>query len=387
MSIDTSQIPKLSESLLRSFPKEKQDRLRELALEIRYRWTLKAREKQLPPPGDWTIWLILTGRGWGKTRTGAEWTRVQVEKGVKRIALIGRTASDVRDVMVEGETGILSVCPPWNRPHYEPTKRRITWPNGAVATTFTGDKPDQLRGPQHEKAWADELAAWRYPEAWDMLMLGMRVGLNPQVIATTTPRPIKHIRDLVARDGQDVVVTKGSTFENIHNLAGPFKDQILRQYEGTRLGRQELYAELLEDTPGALWRRFHIEDGRVKTAPELSRVVIGVDPAVTSSDEANQTGIVVCGELGEYTVRTTAKNMGVGVSIKRIRASRGKYTRAEPIAALYEQGKIHHVGTYPELEDQQCTWVPGDDSPDRMDACVWGFTELMLQGEPSFAWA
>jgi len=148
--------------------------------------------------------------------------------------------------MVEGETGILSVCPPWNRPHYEPTKRRITWPNGAVATTFTGDKPDQLRGPQHEKAWADELAAWRYPEAWDMLMLGMRVGLNPQVIATTTPRPTKHIRDLVARDGQDVVVTKGSTFENIHNLAGPFKDQILRQYEGTRLGRQELYAELLE---------------------------------------------------------------------------------------------------------------------------------------------
>jgi len=422
----------LSESLLRSFPKEKQDRLRELALEIRYRWTLKAREKQLPPPGDWTIWLILTGRGWGKTRTGAEWTRDQVEKGVKRIALIGRTASDVRDVMVEGETGILSVCPPWNRPHYEPTKRRITWPNGAVATTFTGDKPDQLRGPQHEKAWADELAAWRYPEAWDMLMLGMRVGLNPQVIATTTPRPTKHIRDLVARDGQDVVVTKGSTFENIHNLAGPFKDQILRQYEGTRLGRQELYAELLEDTPGALWRRFHIEDGRVKTAPELSRVVIGVDPAVTSSDEANQTGIVVCGKLGdegyvvddrtltgtpeqwatavvnayvnhkanlivaednnggemvEYTVRTTAKNMGVGVSIKRIRASRGKYTRAEPIAALYEQGKIHHVGTYPELEDQQCTWVPGDDSPDRMDACVWGFTELMLQGEPSFAWA
>src|SRR3989304_1108024 len=151
MSIDTSQIPKLSESLLRSFPKEKQDRLRELALEIRYRWTLKAREKQLPPPGDWTIWLILTGRGWGKTRTGAEWTRDQVEKGGRRIALIGRTASDVRDVMVEGETGILSVCPPWKRRHHEPTKRRITWPNGAVATTFTGDKPDHLRDPQHEK--------------------------------------------------------------------------------------------------------------------------------------------------------------------------------------------------------------------------------------------
>ena len=371
----------------------------------------------------------MAGRGFGKTRTGAEWIRDRVREGARRIAIVGRTASDVRDVMVEGETGILAVSPPWNRPQYEPSKRRITWPNGAVATTYTGDKPDQLRGPQHDTAWADELAAWRYPEAWDMLMLGLRVGDKPRVIATTTPRPIKLIQDLVARDGDDVVVVKGSTFENIDNLAGPFKDQILRQYEGTRLGRQELYAELLEDVPGALWRRiwFEREDFRLSKAPDLERVVVAIDPAVTSGDESNETAIIVCGKTGdegyvtddrtligtpeqwgtaavnayvdhdadlivaednnggemvEYTIRTVAKNMGISVNVKRIRASRGKYTRAEPIAALYEQGKIHHVGVYSELEDQQCTWVPGDDSPDRMDADVWGFTELMLQGTP-----
>lgn len=370
----------------------------------------------------------MAGRGFGKTRTGAEFIRDQVENaGKRRIALVGRTSSDVRDVMVEGESGLLGVSPPWFRPVYEPSKRRLTWPNGAVATTYTSDKPDQLRGPQHDLAWADELATWRYPEAWDMLMLGLRTGSRPRAVATTTPRPIRLIRNLVERDGEDVVMVRGTTYENLHNLAPTFKEQIIRQYEGTRLGQQELEAILLDEVPGALWARADIEKPRVQKHPDLARVVVGVDPAATSGDEANQTGIIVAGrvedegyvledktlraspegwataainayldhkadliiaednnggEMVESTIKTAAKNMKVSVNVKRIRASRGKHTRAEPIAAMYEQGRIHHVGSFPELEDQMCTWVPGEDSPDRMDAMVWAMTDLLLVGMP-----
>jgi phage terminase large subunit-like protein len=216
------------------------------------------------------------------------------EGGRRRIALVGPTAADARNVMVEGESGILAISPDPERPLYEPRKRRLTWPNGAVATTYSADEPERLRGPQHDAAWCDELAAWRYPEAWDMLMFRMRLGADPRTVVTTTPRPAKLIRDLV-RD-PICVVTRGASYENRGNLAPGFFDQIIRKYQGTRLGRQELEAELLEDTPGALWSHASIEASRLRSAPEMTRVVVAIDPAVTSGDEADETGIVVAGK-------------------------------------------------------------------------------------------
>lgn len=386
-----------------------------------YDWTFWARDKQIPPNWAWQIWLILTGRGWGKTRTGAEWVRDQIEnKGRRRIALVGRTTSDVRDVMVEGESGILAICPPWNRPQYQPTKRRIVWPNGAIATTYSGDRPDQLRGPQHDGAWADELAAWRYPDSWDQLLFGLRLGIDPQVVVTTTPRPTKLIKRLIK--DKRVAVTKGHTLENKANLAPSALRAMLDRYGGTRLGRQELAAEILDDNPDALWKREDIEKARVRSHPDLDRVIVAVDPAATSKESSNETGIVVAGiatlgdtvhgyvlddatlkgrpdvwanaaitaynvhhgsrivgevnnggEMVEHTLRT----VDASIPYKAIHASRGKRTRAEPIAALYEQGRIHHVGMFAELEDQLCQWVPGNDSPDRLDALVWALSELI----------
>lgn len=365
---------------------------------------------------------MLAGRGFGKTRTGAEWVREQVESGkARRIALVGRTAADVRDVMVKGESGILAISPPWCKPVYEPSKRLLTWPNGAIATTYSGDKPDQLRGPQHDKAWADELAAWRYPDAWDQLQFGLRLGSAPQVAVTTTPRPTKLIRDLLK--DPNTHPTRGTTYDNAGNMAPSFFSKIIRKYEGSRLGRQELNAELLDDTPYALWKRSQIDRLRLaKDArlPELKRLVVAVDPSVTSSEDSAETGIVLAGlgmdghgyvledlslqgtpaewaqvavgiyrqkradrlvaetnqggEMVEHTLRTVDRN----VSYRAVHASRGKVTRAEPIAALYEQGRVHHVGSLPELEDQMCEWVPGEPSPDRMDALVWALTDLML---------
>src|ERR1700686_540229 len=211
-----------------------------------YEWAFWARPNQLPPNGEWGVWLVLAGGGFGKTRTGAEMIRSRVTaRTAHRLALVGPTAGDARDVMVEGESGILAISPPWERPRYEPSKRRLTWPNGAIATLFSADEPERLRGPQHDAAWCDELASWRYPEAWDMLMLGLRLGTDPRVVVTTTPRPIKLIRALIA--DPKVVLTRGSTAENRTNLAPAFLDQIVRRYQGTRLGRQELEAELLAD--------------------------------------------------------------------------------------------------------------------------------------------
>lgn len=342
-----------------------------------------------------------------------------------RIAIVGRTAADVRDVMIEGESGVLRINPEIN---YEPSKRRLTWPNGSTATTFTADKPDQLRGPQHHFAWCDELATWRYPETWDMLMLGLRLGQKPRALVTTTPRPIPIIRDLVERDGQDVAVVRGTTYENLDNLAPTFKSQILRKYEGTRLGRQELEAALLEDVPGALWTRRMLDDLR-RDAPPFKRVVVAVDPAVTAEEGSDETGIIVCGKgeddkgyviedlSGRYTpnewarqvanayrihgantviaevnnggdlVERNIKSADRSISVTQVRAARGKYTRAEPIAAYYEQKRIYHAGSFPELEDQMCTWVPGDKSPDRVDALVWGMTELMTKGLPAMVFS
>lgn len=384
-----------------------------------YDWKFWARPSQLAPDGDWRTWLVLAGRGFGKTRTGAEWVRQQIElERCGRIALVAPTAGDARDVMVEGESGILAISPEWNKPIYEPSKRRLTWPNGAIATTYSADEPERLRGPQHDGAWADELGAWRYPEAWDMLMFGLRLGQDPRAVVTTTPKPVKLVRELIK--DKTTHITRGSTRDNAGNLAKAFLEQIISKYEGTRLGRQELDGELLEDTPGALWQRNQLDELRVSEHPALKRIVVAVDPAATDDEDSDETGIVVAGvgrdghayvlddlsikaspdgwartsvhgyhkfsadrlvaeannggDMVEYTVRTVDKN----VSYKKVHASRGKYTRAEPIAALYEQGKVHHVGTFPQLEDQMCNWTPGQKSPDRMDALVWALTELML---------
>ena len=387
--------------------------------EVMWDWGLWARPKQLAPNGDWRVWLILAGRGFGKTRSGAEWIRqVVTAGGAQRIALVGATAADVRDTMIEGESGLLKVFPPHQRPRYEPSKRRITFHNGAQGTAFSADEPDRLRGPNHDLAWCDEIAAWRYPDAWDQLIFGLRIGENPRLVATTTPRPTPLIRSLV--DQADTVVTKGSTYENTKNLAPAFVDEILRRYEGTRLGRQELHAEILDDVEGALWSRDMIEASRVHTMPELTRIVVGVDPAVSSGESSNETGIVAVGcdkdgngyvlddrslkgsptewanaaialyhrsnadriiveaNQGGDMVRHTLHTVESQVPVKAVHATRGKRTRAEPVAALYEQGKIKHVGAFPQLEDQMCSWTVDSPSPDRLDALVWAVTELLI---------
>jgi phage terminase large subunit-like protein len=380
-------------------------------------WTAQARPNQLPPDGDWRTWLVLAGRGFGKTRTGAEWVREQIESGkCRRMILVGRTTDDVRDVMIEGESGLLTICPPWNKPTWTPSLRRIQWPSGAFALAFSADKPDILRGKQCDGAWADELAAWRRPETWDQLLMGLRLGNDPRVVVTTTPRPTKIIKALMA--DASTHLTKGTSYDNRANLAPAFFTAIIKRYEGTRLGRQELNAEVLEDAPGALWKRSNIEALRVGKAPDMTRVVVAIDPSVTTTgDEA---GIIVAGkgtdgqgyvlddlslqasphgwgsqavvayhrytadrivaevnnggEMVELTVRTVDPN----VSYRAVHASRGKQTRAEPVAALYEQGRVHHVGALPELEDEMCQWETGAASPNRMDALVWALTELML---------
>jgi phage terminase large subunit-like protein len=394
----------------------------EQRLDLFFKWDAWRRPKQIPPEGNWRIWLLLAGRGFGKTRTGAEFIREQVDQGTCRhIALVAATAGDARDTMIEGESGLMRIFPPGQRPNYEPSKRRVTFYNGAMATAYTADEPDRLRGPNHDLAWADELASWRYPEAWDMLMLGLRIGINPKCVVTTTPKPTGIIRRLLNRDDGSVVVTRGSTYENRTNLAGSFLEEILARYEGTRLGRQELHAELLEDIEGALWNRTVIDNCRVTKPPEFTRVVVAVDPAASAHEESAETGIVVAalgsdghgyvmddvslrgspnewgqaaiaafhrntadrivaeanqgGDMVSHTLRTVDQT----VPVKLVRASRGKQTRAEPVAALYEQGKVHHVGFFPTLEDQLCGWVPGfSASPDRLDALVWAFHELMV---------
>jgi len=391
----------------------------EEATALLYDWNVWARPSQLPPPGIWRTWLIMAGRGFGKTRTGAETVIDRVRRGVsKRVGLIAPTAADARDVMVEGESGILACSPPDFRPIYEPSKRRITWPNGAVATLYSAEEPDRLRGPQHDLIWADEPAAWKYPETWDMAMFGLRLGQDPRVIATTTPRPTRMIRDLVA--DPSTAVTRGTTYENARNLAPAFLDTIVKKYEGTRLGRQELNGEILDDNPGALWKRSVIENLRVREHPHLIRIVAGVDPAVTSDPQSAETGIVVAGiaadghcyvladaslqgspltwatavkrvydvhrvdrVIGEQNnggelVEANVRTVDPLISYKGVWASRGKQTRAEPISSLYEQGRVHHVGMFPVLEDQMCDWAPdsGDRSPDRMDALVWALTAL-----------
>lgn len=404
-------------------------------LRLKYDWKFWARPNQLAPEGDWATWLILAGRGFGKTRTGAETIRdwvcgpTPLSAGrCSRIALVAETAADARDVMVEGESGIMAVSPPDFRPIFQPSLRRVTWPNGAIATLYNATEPDQLRGPQHDAAWCDELAKWRYcQESWDQLQFGLRLGDHPRTIVTTTPRPLPLIRKLV--NDPKVAVTRGATWDNASNMPTSFIREIEDKYAGTRLGRQELEGEILDDIPGALWSRESIDNYRLKDdVPDLERVVVAVDPATSSEDGSDETGIVVVGlardndgyargyVLEDGTVKgspetwakkavtlyrkwqadkiVAEKNQGgdmVGsvikavdrsVPIKLVHASRGKYVRAEPISALYEQGRVHHVGRFDKLEDQMCLFsvdnfrTPAMGSPDRVDALVWGMTEL-----------
>jgi phage terminase large subunit-like protein len=387
-------------------------------------WRSFARPEQLPPPGDWSTWLILAGRGTGKTRTGAEWTRGLAEAaGVPRLALVGPTAADVRDTMVEGESGLLAICPNSNRPTYEPSKRRLTWPNGVQATLFSSEEPERLRGPQFGAAWCDELCAWRnVKDTWSNLQFGLRLGKKPRQVVTTTPKPIKLLRELIA--SPDTVVTRGSTYDNRENLAPSFFSQIVKRYEGTRLGRQELNAEILNDAAGALWTREMIEEGRRDKAntPPLRRLVVAIDPAVSVGDDSDETGLIVVGHgiddhgyvledgsgkfspiewarravalyrkwgadrivaeanQGGQMVETTVRIVDQNVSLKLVHASRAKITRAEPISALFEQNRAHLAGMFPELEDQLCTFAAGSPgSPDRLDAMVWALTELMVE--------
>jgi phage terminase large subunit-like protein len=392
-------------------------------------WRAKARPSQLPPPGNWEGWLVLAGRGFGKTRTGAEWIRELAESATaSRIALVGPTAYLARSVMVEGESGILGVSSPSCRPIYEPSKRQLTWPTGVIASISSAEEPDQLRGPQFSHAWGDEVAAWpNAQEAWDQLQFCLRLGPRPQWLATTTPRPLKLIKDLLAREGRGVVVVRGTTLENEANLPASALASLRARYENTRLGRQELNAELLEDVAGALWSRAMIDDAALKTPlPDMARVVVAVDPSGTRGQEdgGDDVGIVAAGKgvdgkgyvLADWTCKLSPdawgrravaayrefkadriiaeKNFGgamvehvirtvdANVSYREVVASRGKVQRCEPIAALYEQGRVKHAQSFPELEDQMCAMTSngyvGDGSPDRADALVWALSELMV---------
>lgn len=394
---------------------------------ILYDWRgFNARPDQIAPPGDWDIWLALAGRGWGKTRTGAEWIREEVDAGrARRIALIAETAADGRDVLVEGESGILACYPEGQRPLYEPSKRRLTWANGAVATLFNATEPDQLRGPQFDLALCDELAKWkRARETWDMLQFGLRLGAKPRVLITTTPRPIELIKAIVAGKEGKIAIVRGNTMDNRANLASSFLQKIKDRYEGTRLGRQELAGEILGDIPNALWTYAMMDAARVTAVPQqMGRIVVAVDPAVTNGDDSDYHGIVAAGtsvdrkeayvledasckgspmdwarravamydswqadalvvevNQGGDMVAQTIRSVRSNIRIVEVRATRGKHVRAEPIASMYEQGRVHHVGSFPDLEQQMTLMTnagfEGEGSPDRVDALVWAMTDL-----------
>ena len=385
-------------------------------------WGFWARPDQLPPAWDWVVWVILAGRGWGKTRCGAELVRQWV-KTFPLVNLIGATADDARDIMIEGESGLLAICPKSERPRYLPSKRQLSWPNGAKSLIFTADEPERLRGKQSQKIWCDEVGSWRYPESWDQAMMGLRLGDLPQAVVTTTPKPIPLVKQLIADPRNHV--TRGSTYDNRANLAPTFYSKVISKYEGTRLGRQELNAEILEDVEGALWQQMWIERGRVRKAPQLQRVVVAIDPAGTHKPKSDQTGICVAGlgDDGEYyvlhgygyrlspqgwatraldlydqyeadriigevnnggeMVESTVRNVREEAPFTQIHASRGKALRAEPIAALYEQNRVHHVGIHPELEEQMCTFPVANEHDDIIDALVYALTELSGESDPA----
>ncbi|HYF52832.1 MAG TPA: terminase family protein [Salinarimonas sp.] len=399
-------------------------------------WALVgARDPQAAPthaPEGWTTWLMLGGRGAGKTRTGAEWIHALAlgkpwvtGAPLGRFALIGETFADVRDVMIEGPSGLRAVAEDEERPVFVAARRRLEWPNGAVAFAYSAEDPDSLRGGQFEAAWGDEVAKWRQADAaFDMLQFGLRLGERPRQILTTTPRPIPLVKRLLA--DPRVAVSRMRTADNAAHLAGSFMAGIVDSYAGSRLGRQELDGELIEDRPDALWRRDRIDGLRVREAPPLARLVVALDPPASSSARADACGIVAAGvdEDGTAFVVADATVQGLGpagwaeravglyrtlsadaivaevnqggemvtavlrqvdpsVPVVAVRATRGKYLRAEPVAVLYDGGRVRHVGALPDLEDEMCAFAPGakGPSPDRLDALVWALTHLMLRGE------
>lgn len=390
-------------------------------------WThQQARTTQLEPEGDWSTWLVLAGRGFGKTRLAAEWLAWQAIRNPKvRCAVIAPTFADGRDTCVEGDSGLLSILRRygvlrepngWNRSIGE-----IKLTNGSRIKIFSADEPDRLRGAQHHYAWCDELAAFKYPDVWDQLQFGLRLGQHPQTVVTTTPRPKALVRNLVARTDGTVTVTRGSTFDNAKNLAPAALAELQARYANTRLGKQELYGEILDDNPNALFHQTNIDQYRIDTAPVgLQRIVVAIDPAVTANETSDETGIIVAGKsndgqayiLADHTTKsspmqwaqravdayrtynadaivvevnnggdmipTLIGQIDSSVYVKQVRATRGKQLRAEPVAAWYEQGRVHHTQMFDDLETQMTTWTPDDPkSPDRLDALVWALTDLL----------
>lgn len=426
-----------------ALPRVAADRRRILG--ARAAWLNTARAEQVTPPGDWRTWLLLAGRGFGKTRVEVEdGAKYGVERPGSRIACVAATTQDARMVMLEGESGLLSVLHRYGviAPNgYNRVEGTVRLTNGSLFLSYSAEKPDRLRGPQHHRALCDELAAWRYPEAWDMLQFGLRLGTDPRAVVATTPRPTRLVRELL-RD-PTTHVTRGSTFANAANLAPTFLEQVRAKYEGTRLGRQELLGEVLEDVEGALWTLAMFETPFFRLTPDalpdLQRVVVAVDPATTSGESSDATGIAVAGrdygwtqstatvsplrpgdprphgyllhsealrDLPEVTMRRVAElyhahhadavvieaNQGGDylpavlrqvdrtIPVRMVHARRGKHTRAEPVSALYEQARVHHVGQHAALEEQLTTWTdaPGEPSPDLLDALVWAFTDLLV---------
>jgi len=393
-------------------------------------WDFFAHDHQAPPPGDWTSWLVLGGRGAGKTRVGAEWVRAIARGNPKRgiaaltpIALIGETEHDAREVMVEGVAGLLSVHQRGERPTWIPSRRRLEWPSGAVAQVFSAEDPESLRGPQFAAAWCDELAKWRHAEAtFDMLQFGLRLGERPRQVITTTPRPIALLKRLMA--DPSTVLSHAATTVNAHNLAPAFLDAVVRRYAGTRLGRQELDGAIVEERTDALWSRSGLEACRVAAPPPpLARIVVAVDPPASSGKGADACGLVAAGRgedgivyviadetaarlspagwarkaialwhrlsadalvaevnQGGDMVRAVIGEADSTVPVIAMRAHKGKWLRAEPVALLYEQGKVKHAGVFPALEDEMCDFaldgLSSGRSPDRLDALVWAVTAL-----------
>jgi len=416
--------------LLKLSPAEREKQIARLtaeeAAELYYDWSLWARPDQIAPEGDWVYWLILAGRGAGKTRTGAETVRVWA-RAYPIVNLIGATRQDAREIMVMGESGILAVCPSWERPRFARGADRLEWPNGAISQIFSAEEPDRLRGKQHMKLWLDELAAWRDPDAFDQAMLGLRLGDRPQAVVTTTPRPTRLVKQLL--DSPDAVVTRGSTYDNAKFLADNFLTRIAARFDGRAIGRQELYGEIVEEAPGALWTRALIERQRLpKDAPRADyvEIVIGVDPPARSGAKADECGILAVGRTaggiihvladlssqgetpGEWSARVVSafrryeanrvvaeiNNGGEMVTqvlrqndpnlpVRTVTATRGKFLRAEPIAAAYERGVVFHLGAFEKLEDQLCTLTSDFDSraagfsPDPADALVWAIADLI----------
>ncbi len=392
-------------------------------------WPFWARNDQMPPKNEWFIWLILGGRGAGKTRAGAEWIRANVEgktplqKGrCQNIALIGETILAVREVMIEGPSGLKAIAPKETRPEYIANRQLLIWPNGAKAHVFSAERPDNLRGPQFDIAWCDEIAKWRHAqECWDMLQFGLRLGEKPQQVVTTTPKPTTLIKKLM--NDQGCTISKASSHANKAHLAPGFVEELLKRYEGTLLGKQEINAELIENVPGALWNLDIISRNRLQKAPELTRIVVAIDPPMGSGAQADACGICVAGidDKGQAYILEDASVQGLtpakwaekaantyhkyqadrlvaeinqggelvkevilrnhpNIAYTPVRASRGKILRAEPVAALYERNLIHHVGIHEKLEQQLCNYDGcGQKSPDRLDALVWAVTDLMLK--------